>query len=203
MQQILGRPLHVALFIQHGVAIEGIRQQIQLNPVEFTSSDEVIARLREILPKWTTPLYIGDEERQKIAKSVMLTISTDNGYHNHYTIQVENHSKTDVEVKCISLWGKGKSKDFQRVSKPALPPDGTRWSVPGQRTTLIQFDARDDVALGLWRPAGSPSFSERADLTHLPGQFDADVRVELQCEIMGIERPFDETRTVQVDAVNR
>jgi hypothetical protein len=98
MQQILGRPLHVALFIQHGIAIEGIRQQIQLNPIEFTSSDEV-TRLREILPKWTTPLYVGDEERQKIAKSVMLTIRTDNGHHTHYTIQVENHSKTDQRIR--------------------------------------------------------------------------------------------------------
>src|ERR1700675_1915434 len=40
MEQILRRPLHVALFVQRGIAIEGIRQQIQLNPVEFTSSDE-------------------------------------------------------------------------------------------------------------------------------------------------------------------
>src|SRR6267143_5738934 len=34
MEQVLGRRLHVALFIQHGMAIEGIRQQIQLNPIE-------------------------------------------------------------------------------------------------------------------------------------------------------------------------
>ena len=205
MQQILGRPLRVALFIQHGIAIEGIRQQIQLNPIEFTNNDEVIARLREILPKWTEPLYIGDEERQKIAKSVMLSVRTDNGYHHHYTIQVENHSKTDVEIKCISLWGKGKSKDFQKVSKPAFPPDGTRWSVPGQRTIPIQFDAKDDVALGLWKLIGSPHLERRIEggYVRLPGQFETEVRVELLCEIMGIERPFEETRTVQVDFVNR
>src|SRR6267143_4945075 len=34
MEQVLGRPLYVALFIQRGIAIEGIRQQIQLNPIE-------------------------------------------------------------------------------------------------------------------------------------------------------------------------
>src|SRR6266481_1164490 len=93
MQQILGRPLHVAKFIQHGIAIEGVRQQIQLNPIEFTTNDEVIARLQETLPKWTMPLYIGDEERGKIADSVMLSIKTDNGNHRNYTIQIENHSK--------------------------------------------------------------------------------------------------------------
>src|SRR5260370_39431294 len=59
MEQVLGRPLHVALFVQPGIAIEGIRQQIQFNPIEFTSSDEVIARLRAILPTWKEPRYIG------------------------------------------------------------------------------------------------------------------------------------------------
>jgi hypothetical protein len=57
MEQVLGRPLHVALFIQRGIAIEGIRQQLQLNPIEFSKSDEVIERLRKILPNWTEPLY--------------------------------------------------------------------------------------------------------------------------------------------------
>ena len=42
VEQVLGRPLHIAVFIQHGIAIERIRQQIQLNLIEFTTSDEVI-----------------------------------------------------------------------------------------------------------------------------------------------------------------
>jgi len=205
MQQVLGRSLHVALFIQKGIALEGIRQQIQLNAVEFTSSDEVIARLREILPTWKESLYIADEERQRVAKSVMLTIRTGSGLGHQYTIQVENHSKTDAEIKCISLWGKGKSKDFQKVSKPAFPPDGTRWSAPGQRLISIEFDAKEDVALGLWKLIGSPHLDRRIedDYVRLPGQFETEVRVELLCEIMGIERPFEETRTVQVDFTNR
>jgi hypothetical protein len=110
-----------------------------------------------------------------------------------------------VEIKCISLWGRGKSNDFQKVSKPAFPPDGTRWSVPGQRPIQIQFDAIDDVALRLWSLIGSPHLEHRNEggYVRLPGQFETEVRVELQCEIMGIERPFEETRTVQVDYVNR
>src|SRR5712692_9200418 len=42
MQQILRRPLHVALFVEGGIAIEGIRQHLQFNPVTFTNSEEVI-----------------------------------------------------------------------------------------------------------------------------------------------------------------
>src|SRR5229473_5024452 len=150
MEQVLGRPLHVALFIQRGIAIEGIRQQIQLNPIEFTSNDEVISRLREILPNWTKPLYVSDEERRKMADSVVLSIKTDNGHHRNFTIQVENHSKFDLDIKCISLWSKG-----QRVSEPAFPPD-SGWPVSAGRSISYLFDAREDVAYRLWQLAGSP-----------------------------------------------
>src|SRR5258708_22092390 len=95
MEQILRRPLHVALFVQRGTAIEGIRQQLQLNAVPFTTGEEVIARLREQLPTWTEPLYQGDEERQKLADSVLLSIATSNVYYPNYTIQLENYSQVD------------------------------------------------------------------------------------------------------------
>jgi len=200
MQQILGRPLHVALFIQHGIAIEGVRQQIQLNPIEFTTNDEVIARLQEILPKWTKPLYIGDEERGKIADSVMLSIKTDNGHHRNYTIQIENHSKIDVEVRCITLWSQG-----EKVSKPAFRPDNANWSVPAQRPISIQFDAQEDVAQRLWQLAGYPEDVDRWTAKKLGSarQFQIKVRVVLRCEILGLEREFEDTRTVQVDFINR
>jgi hypothetical protein len=201
MEQVLGRPLHVALFIQHGIAIEGIRQQIQLNPIEFTDNDEVIARLREILPNWTKPLYVGDEERRKMADSVLLSIKTESGHHRLYTIQVENHSKLDLQVRCISLWSKG-----QKVSKPAFPPENVSWPVPAQRTIPIQFDAQEDVAQRLWQLAGSPHDYDPRSGGRLLGssrQFQIEVRVALRCEILGLERDFEDTRTVQVDFINR
>lgn len=36
----------------------------------------------------------------------------------NYTIHIENHSKIDIEVRCISLWSEG-----QKVSKDAFPPE--------------------------------------------------------------------------------
>ena len=201
MEQVLGRPLHVALFIQHGIAIEGIRQQIQLNPIEFTSNDEVIARLREILPNWTKPLYVGEEERRKIVDSVLLSVKTENGHHRNYTIQIENHSKLDLQVRSISLWSKG-----QKVSKPAFPPENASWPVPAQRTIPIQFDAQEDVAQRLWQLAGTPPDYDPRSGGRLMGssrQFQIEVRVALRCEILGLERDFEDTRTVQVDFINR
>lgn len=209
MEQVLGRRLHVALFIQHGMAIEGIRQQIQLNPIEFANNDEVIAQLGELLPTWSRPLYVSDEERQKMADSVMLSIKTDNGHHRYYTIQVENHSKHDLDIKCISLWSKNQTAKFsdnQRVSKPAFRPENANWCVPAQGTIPIQFDAQEDVAQRLWQLAGTPPDYDPRSGGRLFGssrQFQIEVRVALRCEVLGLEREFEETRTVQVDFINR
>jgi hypothetical protein len=198
MEQVLGRTLHVVLFVQRGIAVEGIRQQIQLNPIEFASNDEVIVRLREILPTWTKPLYLGDEERRKIADSILLSIKTDNGHHRNYTIQIENHSEFAVEIKWICLWSKG-----QKISKPVFRPEGAPWSVRAHGYLPILFDAQEDVPQRLWKLAGSPPANVYTSTRHLPGHFDAEVSVMLRCEILGLEREFEETRTVQVDFLNR
>jgi hypothetical protein len=206
MEQVLSRPLHVALFVQRGIAVEGIRQQIQLNPIEFSNNDEVIAYLREILPNWAEPLYISDGDRQRAVDSVELVVKTATGHNQNYTIHVENLSKLDVEVRCISLWSKGLSSERQRVSKPAFTPPNSRWLVRAGGTIPICFDAQEDVAYRLWQLAGSPPDIDWLSGRRLDGsmrQFQIDVQVVLRCEILGIERDIPETRLVQVDFLNR
>jgi hypothetical protein len=53
MVQVLGRPLCVAAYIHKDIAREGMRMELQLNPVSFRRDDEVLAHLRQILPAWT------------------------------------------------------------------------------------------------------------------------------------------------------
>lgn len=198
MEQVLNRPLHVALFVQRGIAIEGVRQQIQLNPIEFTQGDEVIARLREILLTWKEPLYIGEDERRKLVDSVIVTIKTNNGHHRFYTISVKNHStQFSLEVKGISLWSKN-----QRISSPVVRPDGANWTIDAGREIPINFDAGEDVARRLWMLAGSPSMTDYVTPHHLPGHFDAEVRVDVTCEVLGIEKMYSEIGSVQVDPRN-
>jgi hypothetical protein len=108
MEQVVRRPLHVALFIQPGISIEGIRQQLQLNPVEFMSPEDVTGHLRKILPKWTEPLYVGDQELRTLVDSVYLSIAVQNGNKRDLTIGIQNHSDVDVKVKSIVLWSKDK-----------------------------------------------------------------------------------------------
>lgn len=55
LQQVLGRTLHVAAFTEGGVAREGVRESLLLNPKEFRSNDEVLDHLRLILPSWKAP----------------------------------------------------------------------------------------------------------------------------------------------------
>ena len=194
MEQVLGRPLYVALFVQKGIAIEGIRQQIQLNPIEFTNGEEVISALQKILPTWKGPLYIGDDERKKMVDSIVLLIKTDNAHQRNYTIQIENASKFDVEVKRICLWCKE-----QRVSKPIYRPKDAPWTVRAHGYLPIQFDAGETVAHRLWQLAGSPSLVGKAWAQQL---FQIEVRIVLLCEVLGLEKEFEENKTVQVDPVN-
>lgn len=193
MEQILHRPLRVALFIQRGIAIEGIRQQLQLNAVEFNTGDEVIARLREVLRTWTEPLYVGDEEVEKLVHSVDLSIAAQSGNNFTFTIEVENHSTVDVEVRSIVLWSMG-----SRVCKPVSPPNGVRWLVPATRNIPIQFTAREDVVLRLARIYG-----ESPVVGNFPRTFRAEIKIELRCKIQGVDRVFEEMSTVQVDYRNR
>lgn len=52
LRQVLKRPLGIRLFLQPGIALEGIRQQLVINPTLFTNGDEVLAALPEILRQW-------------------------------------------------------------------------------------------------------------------------------------------------------
>jgi len=194
MEQVLHRPLHVALFVERGIAIEGIRQQLQLNPTEFTTGDQVIARLREMLPTWTKPLYIGDDELRALADSVDLSIAVDNGRHANFTLVVENHSSVDVEVKSVVLWCKG-----SRICKPVFPPEGVRWPVPARRSIPILFTATEDVALRLSNMYEQPPIVGGG----LPTYFAADITTELRCEILGRPKTFRENSVVQVDLRTR
>ena len=55
--QVLRRPLRVATYIHRDIAREGMREELQLNPVVFRKDEEVLAHLRRILPTWKrTPL---------------------------------------------------------------------------------------------------------------------------------------------------
>ena len=52
IKAILNKNIEVAAFTEKGIALEGVRKQLLLNPKEFTSNKDVIKHLRVILPTW-------------------------------------------------------------------------------------------------------------------------------------------------------
>ena len=61
MQQVLGRAIYVAAYREEDVGVEGMRQQLLLNPKVFESNEEVLDHLRAVLPTWTEPEEPGAE----------------------------------------------------------------------------------------------------------------------------------------------
>jgi diguanylate cyclase (GGDEF)-like protein len=149
----------------------------------------------------TSTERMGENERRKLADSVVLSVKTDNSQQRIYTILIKNHSqKYDVEVKRISLWSDG-----QRISQPVFRPDGASgkcWDIAAGREIPIGFDAGEVVAKRLWSIAGAPSMSVYHDTNLLLGHIRSKVRVEVLYEVLGIEKQYGETRTVQVDPIN-
>jgi hypothetical protein len=52
-QQVLGVQIKVQLYVHGGVALEGIREKLLLNPTVFHSSSEVLVDLPWVLQRWT------------------------------------------------------------------------------------------------------------------------------------------------------
>jgi hypothetical protein len=51
-QHVLKRSIEVALYLQTGIALEGIRQQLRLKAVQFNTAEEILADLPERLRSW-------------------------------------------------------------------------------------------------------------------------------------------------------
>lgn len=60
IEEILQKKIKVIAFIQEGIHLEGVRTLLMLNPYKFTKSEEVSAKVKEILPVWARELG-GDE----------------------------------------------------------------------------------------------------------------------------------------------
>lgn len=199
MGQVLNRPLYVALFVQHGIILEGIRTQLQLNPIEFGPGEDVITRLREILPAWKEPLYIGSDELRELMDSIDLSIRARNGYHQSFAIEITSHCDEPVEVKGIVLWSGDK-----KLCEPVYPPANTHWIVSARGYIPIQFNTSENIA---WRLVAIHDKTSRVGLIEGPfdpsNHFTADVTVELRCEIRGSRKTVKETSTVNVNILDR
>lgn len=52
LSQVLNRELRVTAYIHEDIALEGMRDKLQLNPIRFKNNCEVLEHLRKLLPTW-------------------------------------------------------------------------------------------------------------------------------------------------------
>lgn len=200
MEQVLRRNLHVALFIQKGIELEGIRKQLHLNSFSFETSEEVLARLRTILPDWKEPLYIPEDELQKQADAVELSIKVLRGWNLSLTVEVRNLSDVPVEIKSIVL----RSHDV-KLCEPVRRPEGANWTIRPNAGGPIQFGTNEDIGLrliGIYGKQQLPAVPNRA-VFGPQNRFSAVISVELRCAILGLERKIPENCSVEVNLVTR
>lgn len=52
LRQLLGRDIHIRLYTQRGLALEGLRDKLQANPIVFETDEEILSDLRSNLGDW-------------------------------------------------------------------------------------------------------------------------------------------------------
>jgi hypothetical protein len=60
IEQILGRRIEVQLYVQKGIALEGMRDKLLLNAVQFETNEEVIEHLTRDMGRWKSLRPRGD-----------------------------------------------------------------------------------------------------------------------------------------------
>jgi hypothetical protein len=185
MEEVLGRRLHAALFIEEGISLEGVRNYIIFNATSFTTDDQVLEKLQTILPTWKEPLYIDDREKEALVKAAVITAEVQSGFNVNITLLIANFSNLDVEVKSVVFRSKK-----ERLCDPILAPTPNPWKIPATRKIPFQMTAPTDLSARL---------ASIHDQVFTKSFFRADLEIELDCEILGLRRTVTDKRTVQVE----
>jgi hypothetical protein len=189
MQQVVGRPLHVASYVQEGIALEGVRHYIHLNSVPFRTEQDVIDDLSRRLPTWQSPLYPESAEGKKQVEGIKLTLGVVFGRHPNFTIAVTNHSKLEILVDSITLWFGDK-----KLSDPATPEGGPTKVRAGTSGMSITFNTSHDPFVRL----GTFAAIDPRRPPFMPAQ-RVDIRIEVEFEALGERSRRIETVPVEVD----
>lgn len=72
LAQVLQRQIHIQLFIQNGIAREGIREKLLINATNFETGDEVLQAIPSVLEKWNA-FIVGSKVTNPIALRLIQT----------------------------------------------------------------------------------------------------------------------------------
>lgn len=94
-QHVLKRNIEVALYLQNGIAFEGIRQQLRLKGIRFKTAQEVLADLAGRLPSWRL-------EGRKHGKLSLIPQHIEAG-RGHFIVRIANQGDTVVRAPYLTL----------------------------------------------------------------------------------------------------
>jgi hypothetical protein len=147
LRHILQKPMHVALFKKREVALEGVREKLILNPIEFVAEAEVIEQLKNILPTWTPfetkPTYsVSYRYSRRVTKLEMRL------HEYSLTFDVVNDGETratdyrlEVDFPTAYLYDTDKATGYRKfVFDQAQFREGNRILYPGESREAFKID---------------------------------------------------------------
>jgi len=167
LNSALGKHINVAVYIQPGITLEGVRQQLLLNPKVFKENDDVLENLSLILPSWKAPAEpeealeadIGIEyEKIKVTGERhnyrLIVLLTNRGkepideYHVDLEFPTGLIEKTKEEYHYVSIHSTDKRSFFratrQQIGRSILPGDTLRvLNIPYYVDEGIYFNKND------------------------------------------------------------
>jgi len=173
--------LPVLLYVQSGIALEGLREELMLHPVPFGGDDDVLSDLRSALPTWR--LDVAEASLADTSLEGRIRASLIHCERINVTINLANDSDFEIIPKRIEIRG-----DSGLITEPyewvgALPIG------PRRPTNPLAWLAQ------------TPPAATLAEWNSNVGLFsDADIEIVFECEILGVPRRFREKKKVKVSA---
>lgn len=125
IEHTLGTPFHVAAFSEKGVKLEGVRKYIILNPFTFQANEEVLEKLRKILPGWSPPA--GTNKGPKIEAEIEYETIKRTQDHHDYQLKIflNNKGQTKIDDFRVDLLIPKGILNPKTVFAPELPDKQT------------------------------------------------------------------------------
>jgi diguanylate cyclase (GGDEF)-like protein len=141
----------------------------------------------ETIPKTDQDQRLSENEVRRTVEKVKLWISLDRGKANNFIVNVENKSSEEVLVEEIRLESHG-----YLLTQPAYPPSPEAWKVWPHSSVPFGWYCQTDPAAALIR------LNDEKGLL-----FREELRIVLECRILGQPREFEQKIPVNVNASNQ
>ena len=184
LKLIQRKSLEVLLYTKRGIALEGLREKLMLNPRPFEDGDDILEDLRSVLPSWKLNLGAGFADSSFEGK---IRGSLDHCQRINVTVNVVNESDFEIVVKRIEIRGESgliteayEPPESQASIGPRRPWNLFHWvAVTPPAATLVHWNSNE----GLF--------------------FNADIEIVVECEILGtLRRIPPEKKKVRVSVTN-